>query len=237
MPKVSIFLRQRKRIGAPSPGRTTDKNEDGAREEDMATLKAQAGQDARVLRENGHAQRTQGAEQAPQEGQKAPGRLSSRAESVVAPSKIPPKKACLKKRDFDRICSRPPVDRTEHYRFFAEPSLGRGARLGVSISSRIGKAVVRNRLRRRLRAAFRERAALAGALDAVIVVRPGIERAAYADLCRLLERSLRRAADAGLGGRAPHKSRKDRDASSEDPLGDAHSALPDFSLPPAAPGV
>ncbi len=51
---------------------------------------------------------------------------------------------------------------------------GGGVRLGLSVSRRIGSAVVRNRWKRRLREAFRMvRSALPPATDLVIVVRSG----------------------------------------------------------------
>jgi ribonuclease P protein component len=55
-------------------------------------------------------------------------------------------------------------------------SAAQPARLGLSVSSRIGNAVVRNRWKRRLREAFRQvraRAALPAGNDFVIVVRSG----------------------------------------------------------------
>ncbi len=54
----------------------------------------------------------------------------------------------------------------------AENGLGR-ARLGVSVSKRIGNAVVRNRVKRWVREAFRRAAADLPALDVVVVARSG----------------------------------------------------------------
>lgn len=61
-----------------------------------------------------------------------------------------------------------------------------GARLGISIPRRAGKAVIRNRLRRRIREIFRRNRALLGAagLDLVIQCRP---QAASASFPQLLE--------------------------------------------------
>ncbi|MFQ5694302.1 MAG: ribonuclease P protein component [Nitrospinota bacterium] len=150
----------------------------------------------------------------------------------MALPKPPSAKTRLKRGDFNRICARPPVDRTRHYKLFAAASPTGQGRLGISVSGRIGKAVVRNRVRRRLKAALRERAGIPNKTDVVIVARSGIERLEYAALCGLLERSLRRVA--GGGGRAV---RDDHHATDQDPAGNPDPALPDSSGPPVSPVV
>ena len=65
------------------------------------------------------------------------------------------------------------------------------ARYGFSISSRLGGAVVRNRIRRRLRASARGIAA--DGWDFVITARNGAAEADYADLDRALRRLVERA--------------------------------------------
>ena len=68
------------------------------------------------------------------------------------------------------------------------------SRLGVTITKKTGSAVVRNRLRRRLRELFRRSGAFAGGLDVVVNVRRGAERAEFAELGRDFEKLARRAA-------------------------------------------
>jgi ribonuclease P protein component len=71
------------------------------------------------------------------------------------------------------------------------------ARLGLVVSRRLGGAVVRNRIKRRLREAFRtNRHDLPGDLDVICIPRPGPPRSveSYAASLRRLLRALRRRA-------------------------------------------
>ena len=64
-------------------------------------------------------------------------------------------------------------------------------RFGLSTGRRLGGAVVRNRVRRRLRAAIQaDAAALTPGWDVLIVARPQSAGAAYADLHQALRRVL-----------------------------------------------
>lgn len=75
--------------------------------------------------------------------------------------------------------------------------------MGIVVSGRVGKAVVRNRVRRRLRAALsqllaqgvRREACYAGrpSFDLVVIARPSAAEAGYRDLRTSLSRALGRA--------------------------------------------
>ena len=69
-------------------------------------------------------------------------------------------------------------------------------RLGITVTKKIGNAVVRNRMKRRFRALAREILAeqgIAGA-DHVLIGRPGANEMAFAELGEHLDSALKRAA-------------------------------------------
>jgi ribonuclease P protein component len=67
--------------------------------------------------------------------------------------------------------------------------------VGITVSRRVGNAVVRNRVRRRLRAALHDRLAnLSG--DLLVIARPPSAAATWADLCVALDDLLARATEA-----------------------------------------
>jgi len=68
------------------------------------------------------------------------------------------------------------------------------ARVGITVSGRVGKAVVRNRIRRRLREALRARLdSLATGYDVLVVARPPSAQASWLELDAALETVLQRA--------------------------------------------
>jgi ribonuclease P protein component len=66
-------------------------------------------------------------------------------------------------------------------------------RVGITVSSRVGKAVVRNRVRRRLREALQARLdALGTGSDVLVIARPPSAAATWAELCAALDSVLAR---------------------------------------------
>jgi ribonuclease P protein component len=66
-------------------------------------------------------------------------------------------------------------------------------RVGITVSGRVGKAVVRNRVRRRLREALGQRfARLPHSVDVVVSARPASARATWGQLCSALDVVLTR---------------------------------------------
>lgn len=66
------------------------------------------------------------------------------------------------------------------------------ARVGIAVSSKVGQAVVRNRVKRRLREAIRHELCLLPAVDLVLIARPSATRATVAELRSWLRRAGRR---------------------------------------------
>jgi ribonuclease P protein component len=77
---------------------------------------------------------------------------------------------------------------------YAAPNeLGR-TRIGITVSSRVGKAVVRNKVRRRLREALRSRSdGLAPGNDLLVIARPAAAHAKWDELIIALDIILARA--------------------------------------------
>lgn len=97
------------------------------------------------------------------------------------------------------------------------------ARIGFAIPSAVGGAVVRNRLRRRLKEALRPELAGVGGLDVVVTTGPAAAALAYAELSAQLRAALAAASsraarvpggedNARLGDNAPQRPRSGRAA-------------------------
>ena len=73
---------------------------------------------------------------------------------------------------------------------YARPNRGKRNRLGVTVGTKLGKAVVRNRVRRRLREIYRlSQPEMKQGYDIVLVARTRAVAASYADLSRAYRRS------------------------------------------------
>jgi len=79
---------------------------------------------------------------------------------------------------------------TAHFVVIARPSASDGARLGITASSRIGNAIVRNRVKRVVREVFRRRRRRLPSDDLVVIAKPGAEHLSYAQAATELEGAL-----------------------------------------------
>lgn len=103
-----------------------------------------------------------------------------------------PKRArLLLRRDFSRVRRGRRVE-GRHFVAYVLETAEDGARLGLAVSTKVGHAVSRNRVRRLAREAFRRLRAQLGAIDVLLVARPSAAGAAYADVERDLVGACRR---------------------------------------------
>ncbi len=108
--------------------------------------------------------------------------------SQSAPSATPGTR--LATREFDRIYRSPSRrQRSSHFLVLARQRARGGTRWGISIKARLGNAVLRNRIRRRVREALRHATPeLPGGWDLVVQPRsPAVATADFAALSRELE--------------------------------------------------
>jgi len=78
----------------------------------------------------------------------------------------------LKSADFRRVVRKVKPRGTGHFLIFVRPS-NLGPRLGLTVSRKVGKAVGRNRIKRRVREFFRLHKIGLPAADIVVIARPG----------------------------------------------------------------
>ncbi|MDR3207028.1 MAG: ribonuclease P protein component [Oscillospiraceae bacterium] len=96
-------------------------------------------------------------------------------------------------RDFRRLYARGRTTAGGLLAVYVRPNRTGGNRLGLTVSGKLGGAVVRNRVRRRLKEAYRLReASLLSGFDLVVVARSRAVTASYWELDRELARLLAR---------------------------------------------
>lgn len=82
---------------------------------------------------------------------------------------------------------------TAHFIVYGRPNGGRPARLGITVSKKVGKAHERNRVKRLVREAFRRhRAEIPSGLDIVLVARNDRPPERYAEVVEELVTAARR---------------------------------------------
>ena len=103
-----------------------------------------------------------------------------------------PKAARLRRRaEFLRVQRAGERSNIRHFVLIAAPGRADRARLGITVSSRVGNAVVRNRVKRLVRELFRTRSLhREGANDVVVIAKPGVEVLSYAEVVSELEAPL-----------------------------------------------
>jgi ribonuclease P protein component len=96
--------------------------------------------------------------------------------------------------EFERVYRRGSAHRGKLFSVHTFPNELDTARLGLSVSKKVGNAVVRNTVRRRFKEIFRDLATEAHGLDVVVSAKPSSAEASYGELREEFERSLRKLA-------------------------------------------
>ena len=150
--------------------------------------------DARVSCPNGHARRTKGAEAAPGEGPQAPdGVCPAEAAGVSArgPASFPKHARLRKRHDYLRVQQVGRRQHTEHFVVLCASGSGANSRVGVTVSTRVGDAVVRNRVKRLLREVLRTVwRRIEPPTDIVVIAKPGAAGTTHANAGRQLNHAL-----------------------------------------------
>jgi len=152
-------------------------------EEDLPTQSASACQDTRIPRSHANPGRAPGDQTAPPQGSPSP-------DSVNPDSAAFPKQYRLLRRlEFQRVYKQGQRRSASLCTVFYRPNGLAETRLGITVPKRLGTAVLRNRIKRRIREIFRlHRQELPGGWDIVLNPRPGAAAVAYPALERELLR-------------------------------------------------
>ena len=169
---------------------------DGAveHEENVSAEQSTSETDTRVSRTDGDARRTKGAQATPGQGAQAADGVDPAEAAGVSGSRPAsfPKYARLRKRaDYLRVQAGARRQHTEHFVVLSTAGIGTGSRVGITVSTRVGNAVVRNRVKRLLREILRatwRRIDPPG--DVVIIAKPSAAQATHARAAAEIHRAL-----------------------------------------------
>ena len=108
--------------------------------------------------------------------------------------KYPRSVRLLRHADFERVYRQGRRHFGAHMTVFYLPrpenEIAQGARVGFTVSKALGGAVVRNRMKRRLREAVRLHGMISGAIDVVINPKKSLLTAAFVDVQREIRRAF-----------------------------------------------
>ncbi|HVP90730.1 MAG TPA: ribonuclease P protein component [Terriglobales bacterium] len=97
--------------------------------------------------------------------------------------RLTPQERVRKQRDFDSLYKNGSRYRGRYFTLVHRPNPAGASRLAVVVSKKVGPAVARNRVKRRLRALFRRnKGLLPGPTDLIVVVRKEVLALGAADL-------------------------------------------------------
>ena len=106
--------------------------------------------------------------------------------------RLRPSERLHSQREYQRVFQHGTKQVSAAFVLYVLPTVGPRARLGLAVSKRVGGAVVRNRIKRRIRAFFRQhKPQLRTPCDIVVVARRGAAQAPYAEYVRQLTMLVR----------------------------------------------
>src|SRR5581483_3659811 len=153
----------------------------------LSTQPTASGQDARIPCAHADSRRPCGTQTPAPEG---PSPINS-VRSDLSPYAFPRNLRILRRSDFQRAYEEGKRRSTSLCTVFFRPNGLSQSRLGITTPARLGKAVVRNRLKRRFRAIYRlNRAAIPGGWDIVVNPRECAVTATFESLAREFLRVL-----------------------------------------------
>ncbi len=98
----------------------------------------------------------------------------------------------LKRRDFLRLSSQGQKVHTSNFVILWQETLVPSVRIGITVSGKVGNAVMRNRLKRLIREFYRENKGLFLPVDYNIIAKQGAARLEFSEISQELGRALQR---------------------------------------------
>jgi ribonuclease P protein component len=98
----------------------------------------------------------------------------------------------LKRSDFLRLSGQGRKSHVQHFLILCAETSSTSVRVGITVSRKVGCAVVRNRIKRLVREFYRLNKGLFAAADYNIIAKPGAGQLEFAELARELSRALQR---------------------------------------------
>ncbi len=109
----------------------------------------------------------------------------------MSPFSFKKKERVRKRTDFITIYNKGVKQETQHFKIATLPNNLQWSRLGLTVSKKVGKAVQRNYVKRRLREYFRlHKAYLPMSCDIVITSKSGAQKLTYVEMCQELNAIL-----------------------------------------------
>lgn len=96
-------------------------------------------------------------------------------------------------REFGEILSCRKFSRTPSFVLYRRPAAQNHARIGISAGKKLGNAVIRNRVKRQVRAMIDEVFTFEEPYDFVLIVKPGFLKKEFSDLKRELAEARKKA--------------------------------------------